>query len=391
MLLSKSQYVRGLQCYKSLWLYKNRKDLRKAPENKRATLFQIGSDVGELARELFPNGTEIEFNANDFSGMIKKTKQLIEKDTETIYEATFNENDIFVMVDILVRNGNGWNIYEVKSTTKIKEYHIDDISIQWYALKDRFNLEKAYIIHINNKYLRKGELKIRALFHMEDVTQQVQDKLEEIPLKLKEMQDILKQSNEPNIDIGPHCFDPFECEFYEYCWRDIPKKHSIFELINARKKKWELYKEDILYIIDIPDDKLTESQKIQKNTLKSSIPHIDKKIIKEFIDKVSYPISFLDFETFMEVIPRFDNQKPYQQIPFQYSLHILYQNGDLDHKEFLADENSDPRPEFIKKLLKDIPKDGTIVAYNISFEVSRIKELAEFDTSNKNELLALTK
>ena len=124
MTLSKSQYIRGLQCHKSLWLYKNKPELRDTPDKEQESLFNTGHSVGELAKELFPNGVEIEFDANNFNGMIAKTKKLIENGTEVIYEATFNENGIFAMADILVKNGDMWDMYEVKGIYKCKDYHI---------------------------------------------------------------------------------------------------------------------------------------------------------------------------------------------------------------------------------------------------------------------------
>ena len=150
MTLSKSQYIRGLQCHKSLWLYKNRQDLRDIPDNQTESSFNTGYDVGELAKELFPHGVEIEFDSNNFNGMIEKTKELIANGTEVIYEATFKEDGIFAMADILVKNGNAWDIYEVKASTYTKDYHINDTSIQWYALTKAINLNSVYVVHINN-------------------------------------------------------------------------------------------------------------------------------------------------------------------------------------------------------------------------------------------------
>jgi len=163
MTLSKSQYIRGLQCYKSLWLYKNRPELRDAPDAQSESAFNKGYQVGDLAKELFPNGIEIEFDSSNFNGMIEKTKELISNGTEVIYEATFKEDGIFAMADILVKNGNAWDIYEVKASTYTKEYHINDTSIQWYALSKSINLNRAYVVHINNQYIRDGELNIQEL------------------------------------------------------------------------------------------------------------------------------------------------------------------------------------------------------------------------------------
>ena len=390
MLLSKSQYLRGLQCLKSLWLYKSRSELRAKPDTLQEALFERGYEVGDLAKELFAGGIEVEFDPNNFNNMIQKTKELIANGVQIIYEATFKERKIFAMADILVRDGDGWNMYEVKSSTKVKEYHFDDAAIQWYALSTAIKLHKAYIIHINNQYERHGELEIHKLFAIKDITDEVLQRQKDIPNNLSIMQQTL-QSDEPNIDIGLHCFDPFECDFLEYCWKDVPK-FSVFRLYRMNgTKKFELYYQGVVSYEDIDSSNiaLTRAQKLQIDTFLHQRVHIDKEKIDNFLKKIQYPISFLDFETFQEAIPRFYGQRPYQQIPFQYSLHILYEDGTLVHKEFLADENVDPRPELAKRLLQDIAPRGTIVAFNKSFEIRVIKELASYLTQYQKQLLSL--
>ncbi len=199
------------------------------------------------------------------------------------------------------------------------------------------------------------------------------------------------QGDMPDIDIGAHCSDPFSCDFWSYCWQDVPNL-SVFDLYRMRgSKKFELYHKGIISYDDIITNNiaLNDVQKLQIDAYKSGEVTIDKRIIKEFLEKIEYPINFFDFETFHNAIPRFDNQRPYQQIPFQYSLHILHQDGTLEHKEFLGDESSDPRPALIKQMLDDITSTGNIVAYNQSFEIGRIKDLAAFAPKYEKELLAL--
>jgi len=389
MTLSKSQYIRGLQCHKSLWLYKNKPDLRDAPDEGQQSLFNTGHNVGELAKDLFQNGVEIEFDVSNFNGMITKTKKLIENGTEVIYEATFNENGIFAMSDILVKNGDKWDIYEVKASTSVKEYHLNDVSIQWYALSNTIELNRAYIVHINNQYVRDGMLEIDKLFNVEDVTDIVQQRQEFIVPTLDDMEQMLR-GYVPEIDIGVHCSDPYDCDYRGDCWKHIPDP-SIFNLYSMHKtQKFEMYNQGIIDYDDIPEDfSLDAVQTLQVNTSKTQTPYIDKKIIKDFLNTIEYPINFFDFETFQNAIPRFDGQRPYMQIPFQYSLHILYEDGMLEHKEFLGDENSDPRDALIEQMLQDITPTGSIVAYNQSFEKGRIKELAMFSEMGHNYLLAL--
>lgn len=389
MTLSKSQYIRGLQCHKSLWLYKNKPELRHTPDEEQEALFNIGHSVGELAKELFPNGEMVEFDVNNFNGMICKTKMLIENGVNVIYEATFNENGIFAMADILVKNGDMWDMYEVKASTSVKEYHLNDASIQWYALSNTINLNQAYIVHINNKYVRNGALEIDNLFSIVDITDIVKDRQDTIDPNLVAIKNMLSEDM-PDIDIGIQCNDPYDCDFRSYCWEHVPSP-SVFNLywMNG-SKKFEMYYKGITTYKDITIDiELNATQRLQVQTAQTQEPYIDKKVIKDFLDTIVYPINFFDFETFQNAVPRFNYQRPYMQIPFQYSLHILHEDGTLEHKEFLGDENSDPRKELIEQMLKDITPIGSIVAYNQSFEISRIKELALFDENRSKELLSL--
>lgn len=389
MNLSKSQYIRGLQCHKSLWLYKNNQDLRDVPDSQSESKFNIGYQVGDLAKELFPNGTEIEYDSNNFNGMITKTKKLIVNGTDVIYEAAFKEDGIFVMADILVKNGNAWDIYEVKASTEVKEQHLNDISLQWHTLSKSINLHRAYVIHINNKYVRSGKLNIKELFTAEDVTDIVLEKQDEITLQLHEMEDMLEDAM-PDIDIGKHCSNPYACDFSTHCWKHIPKENSVFDISYAMGKQWKLYYQGVLSLNDVPADfHLGKNAALQIQHHKSQDIKIDKPKIKEFLDTIEYPINFFDFETFQNSIPRFNNQRPYAQMPFQYSLHILHENGTLEHKEFLGDENSDPRVALSEQMLKDITPTGSIIAFNQSFEITQIKNLALVYTDIREELLAL--
>ena len=389
-MLSKSQYIRGLQCHKSLWLYKHKPELRDKSDTEEESLFSAGNQVGDLAKRLFPNGVEIKFNSNDFDSMILKTEELIENNTEVIYEASFKENGIFAMADILVKNGDAWDMYEVKGSTSIKEYHLDDAAIQWFSLSNAVKLNRAYIIHINNSYVRDGKLNLKELFTIEDVTDRVLNRQDDIPLHLSQMNRIL-QDNIPDIDIGTHCSDPHSCDFWSHCWKHIPKP-SVFNLYRMNgTKKFELYYKDIVSYNDLTthDVSLNQMQKLQVETYQNDTVTINKPIIKEFLDTIKYPINFFDFETFQNAIPRFNNQRPYAQIPFQYSLHILHEDGTLEHKEFLGNENEDPRLALIKQMLDEITPTGSIVAYNQSFEIGRIKDLAAFAPQYSKELLAL--
>jgi len=388
MTLSKSQYIRGLQCHKSLWLYKNKPELRDAHDTAQESLFNTGHTVGELSKELIPHGEAILFDASDFKGMIRKTQELIAHGTEVIYEATFNEGGIFAMVDILVKNADAWDMYEVKASTEVKEVHLDDVAVQWHALSQSITLNRAYVIHIDNSYVRHGELDVEALFSIADVTEHTLEKQADVHVQIEEMQQML-EGEMPNIDIGKHCDSPYACDFKGHCWKHIPTP-SVFNISYAMGKQWTLYEQGIITIEEIPKDfHFGFNATLQIKHHKSQEIKIEKSKIKEFLDTITYPINFFDFETFQNAIPRFDNQRPYAQMPFQYSLHILHEDGTLEHKEFLGDENSDPRLPLAKQMLKDISPTGSIVAYSQGFEKGKIRDLAALHEKLSDDLLAL--
>lgn len=376
-MLSKSQYIRGLQCHKSLWLYKNRPELIQKPTTQEASLFATGNTVGDLACQLFPNGVEVKFNSKDFEGMIQQTKALINQGVEVIYEATFKERGVFAMADILVKNGSKWDVYEVKASTTVKESHRDDATVQCYALSNVLDLNRIAIVHINNQYERQGALDVNELFTIQDVTESVLERLAEVPQRLKAMEQMIKRP-ELIVDIGPHCSTPYDCDFRKQCWQDIPNP-SVFNLYRmSSAKKFELYQSGVLSYEQIPPtQKLSKVQKIQVDAALSGDILINRPIINDFLKTVEYPIHFFDFETFQNAIPRFNGQKPYAQMPFQYSLHILHQDGRLEHAEFLGDEHTDPREQLAKQMIKAFLPTGSIVAYNQSFEKRVIKELAQ--------------
>jgi hypothetical protein len=388
-MLSKSQYVRGLQCHKSLWLYKHRPDLRAQSDAQNESLFDTGYTVGALAQKLFPGGMEIEYTPDDFSGMAHRTKALIDSGVVVIYEATFRERGIYAMADILVRTPAGWEMYEVKASTGVKPYHLDDAAIQWYALSNALPLNKAYIVHVNNQYIRQGDLDVHSLFSMEEITEAVLARQEAIPATLEAFSRMLKDG-EPLIDIGPHCSDPHNCDFEGYCWSHVPER-SVFNLYRmSGARKFELYRQGKIEYGDLESGiELNETQALQISTALSREIHIDTPIIRGFLEKLEYPLNFFDFETFQEAIPRFHGQRPYMQMPFQYSLHIVSEDQEVTHKEYLGDEEIDPREDLIRNMLKNITPSGSIVAFNMSFEKSRISELANAFPEYLDRLMAL--
>ena len=393
MTLSKSLYIRGLQCEKSLWLKKKKPEVLQAPDDGAQAIFDTGTSVGELACELFGGGERIEYTG-DFGSQMAKTKELIEHGAKVIYEATFCFDGILVMVDILCIGKDGLIINEVKSSTSVKDVYIDDASIQYYVISSLgYKVSAINIIHIDNSYVRGEKLELEKFFHTEDVTEQVKQKQADIPQILSKFDEILSKDVEPDIDIGPHCSNPYACDAWEYCWRGqrgIPE-YSIFDISGLRsKKKFELYKSGVVKFEDIKElDKFNVSQQIQIRSELSGEQIIDKEAIKEFLETLSYPLYHLDFETFQQAVPEFVGLSPYEQIPFQFSIHKDDGKGNLEHFEFLAEVGADPRYELAINLIKFIPQDACVLAYNMSFEKRVIRRLAEIYPQISNDLMAI--
>ena len=380
--LSKSLYTRGIQCQKSLWLKKYSAEVLSPPDATALARFETGNIVGDLACALFPNGREIPYMEKNFAGMAELTRGWMDEDLEYIYEATFIHEGIVVMVDVLRVTPDGVEIYEVKSSSEVKDIYLHDVSIQRYVIESLgHTVTNCYVVHINTSYVRGDELDLGALFTVADVTEAVDTLMVGVPTKLTEFETYLSdRDNEPAIEIGKHCKTPYECDAMHYCWkvqRSIPD-YSVFNIFRGGGgNQLELYNQGIVRIEEIPDSyKMTAIQQQKVDNWKAKRSYIDRDAITEFLSTLTYPIYHLDFETFQQAVPQWSGISPYQQIPFQYSLHIEHANGELEHREFLAPAGADPRYALAQQLIHDIPDNVTVLSYNMSFEKGVIEKLA---------------
>jgi hypothetical protein len=392
-ILSKSTFIKGLQCNKALYYHKHRKDLRDKLSAAQETIFAQGTSVGELACELFPGGVDCTPESYfDFQKAVIRTQEEIEKGTKIIYEAAFQYNGVLAALDILVQHEDGWRAYEVKSSTKVSETYELDASIQYYCITNSgIDLKDISIVHINNQYVKKGPIDVHELFTIESVLERVQNHLAKIPNQVTHLKKVLEQKEEPQIDIGPHCSSPYQCDFAGHCWKHIPD-YSAFNIARLRAdKKFDLYEKNAISFQDIPDNfPLNENQWMQVNSELNNETYIDEEAIQRFVNGLNYPIYHLDFETFGSAVPVFDGSRPYQQLVFQYSLHVEHKDVKLDHKEYLADVNGeDPRVKFIEQLVKDCGDSGDVLVYNIGFERGKLFDLIEFSPKHRTPILKI--
>ena len=371
------------QCAKQLWLDINYPELQTEDPSREDRMI-TGNEVGDLAMGLFGDFTEVtvlkEDGRPDISAMIEKTQACIADGVENICEASFSFEGLYCAVDILRKENGGYAIYEVKSSTHEQEIYGADIAYQKYVLEHcGITVTGTYLVCINSDYVRGEELDIRQLFGIVDMTPWVELETPLITSRLKLAEKTLASKDEPACDIGEHCTNPYDCACWEYCSRHLPKP-SVFDLYRmSAKKKFEYYRKGMVSYQDmLAAPKLNEKQLRQiQFELNDCGNHIDKGGIQTFLNTLSYPIYFLDFETMQQVIPEFPGTKPYQQIPFQYSLHYIEElGGELKHKEFLAESGADPRRAIAESLCRDIPWNVCVTAYNKGFECGRLKELA---------------
>ena len=375
--ISKSSFMRGLQCLKALWLHKHRPELMPQQSASLDARSDEGAVVGRLARGLFPGGCEIPMGDRDSDKLLELTGKRIKAGDAPIYEAAISAAGVFVRVDILVPTKKGWEIYEVKSSTKIKPHQYRDAAVQYYALKEAcLKISGVFIVHINSAYVRQGALDIRRLFTVAEVSSQAINLQGEVSGRLKKMRENL-QGEEPDIAIGLQCDSPHECDFRGYCWRHVPENSVLDITGRGKKERFELYKEGIAAMTDLSGDfGLNPEQKIQVEGVKTGKSVMDKAALSRFLDALWYPLCFLDFETWAPAVPPFDNTKPYGHIPVQYSLHILDgEGGELRHYEYLADGRDDPRAQLTAQLVGQVPENSCVLAYNKSFEINVLKAL----------------
>ncbi len=360
-LLTKSKFLNGLQCHKLLWTRCNAPQDIPAPSEHLQTIFDTGHRVGELAISRYPDGTRVQ--EDDFIKNLEQTRALLASKTpKPIYEAGIQAGRLYARADILdpsrTKPGH-WDVIEVKCSTGLKEVYIQDIAFQRYCYEQAgLRIDRCYLLHVNNTYVRQGNIDPQGFFTLLDVTAELNDFSKMIPAIVKEHLRTIDLPASPNVAIREYCTNPYECPMKPICWAFLPEA-NVTQFYNARsKKKFELIDQGFVRIKDVPEDvDLTHNQQIQRACAISGGEHINK---PEF-----------------SPIPRFDGIRPYQQIPFQFSVHIKRTpTSTLEHVSFLHKSADDPRRAFIESLSAYIKDKGDIIAYNFNFEKSRLKELA---------------
>jgi len=388
-MLSKSRFLAGLQCHLKLWYQCFERELIPEVPPSQQAIFDAGHEVGELATQLYPGGILIDEPYYQHKQAVQSTlKAMQDPDVNAIYEAAFIYDGVRIRADILERLGDGsWNLVEVKSSTSVKDVYYPDVAVQYYVLEGcGLKIDRAGILHINNQYVYDGlNLNLESLFSFGDLTDQTISMQPEIPGQLEELKVMLAEDGAPEIRPSRHCHKPYDCEFWGHCTKDMPK-FWVYDISGIGQNKLdELAGMGIQAIGDIPTSfPLSQIQDRIRASVTNQQEFISDQLKAELND-VEYPVHFLDFETIGPAIPRYADARPYQTIPFQWSDHILYEDGNLDHREYLCNEDKDPREEFTQTLLDVLGTEGSIVIYT-SYETGVLNSLIEHFPQYADEL-----
>lgn len=385
-LISKSRYLQGIQCPKLLWHDCNAPTLIPQPDAQQQAMFEQGREVGNLAKKLFPDGIEVGHGIADMEQAVLRTEQALEL-RHPLFEATFASERAFARPDILNPAGSDrWDVYEVKSSTSLKDIYLHDLALQVRVLRDSgIDLRRYFLVYINREFIRHGEIDPQGLFIRDDVTDRVDALLPTVEDNLERMHDIMRLDESPAVQIGKHCNSPFGCPLQDGCWSHLPD-HHVLTLPRIGAKGFKLLDQGISGIRHIPDSfKLTPTQKIQRQVVTSGLPHIDATAIATFLKRLRFPLSYVDFESFSTAIPMFDGASPFEQIPFQFSLHTQHTpDSGPEHRMFLADGSGDPRREFMERLRWAMNDEGSVVVFNAAFEKGVLTRCAELFPEHKS-------
>jgi len=385
--LSKSKIIAHRQCPKRLWLQINRPELTQISAATQVR-FDEGNKVGDIARKNYPGGVFIE--TLNRQAAIKLTKEALAKH-QMIFEGAFFEEDVMIRADLLFPEDDGYRIVEVKSSTGVKSYHVDDVTVQsWVMAKAGYKPTSMALAYINNQFVYKGDGNYVGLFSEADLSNQVEPNIPQVQSWVDAAKKTLASPVEPEVVPGEQCTDPFTCDFIDYCSPpEVGVEYPVEILPYGKAIAAELRGEGYKDLRDVPAERLNNPKhlKVHSATLTGQ-PILEPEAIKE-IQALAYPRYYLDFETIGFAVPIWAGTRPYMQLPFQWSCHIEHADGSITHKEFLDLSGNDPREMFAKTLIEAVSKSGPIVVYNAGFEGARIKELAAEYPQLSSELLAI--
>jgi predicted RecB family nuclease len=400
--LSKSRFTSGLQCHKKLWWEVHDRDaVELQPDKVLLDLWDQGRDVGKAARTRYPGGVLIDLPHKAYAERIAATKEALAKGAPAVFEASFSADGIFVAIDVLEKQGSGYRLTEVKASNSQKPEHIPDVAVQArVAAASGVQINAADVLHLNKEFRHPGT---GDLFTRTEVTEQVVAILPQVQPEIDRQREMLGGPL-PDVPIGGHCFEPYECPFMARCWPD--GIDHIGKLAGVGPVKAAAYlARGITSIKELPPtEKLNFTQKRQLKAMAENRLIVEPTLAAEIAPFVS-PLSrrergpggedpdggrvgFLDFETIIRAIPVWLGMAPWQQAAAQFSYHERQEGGTYTHSAFLAEGPQDARPKLAAAMVKATAKADRVVTYT-GFEKTRIRDLQRAVPDLTKELEAL--
>jgi hypothetical protein len=384
--LSKSKIIAYRQCPKRLWLEIHKPELRD--DSASEMVFAIGNQVGDIARKIYDpenTGITIDIGALGHAEALAQSAVLLAGDGKfPIFEAGLTIPGALAYADVMLPDHSEgtlrWKMIEVKASASVKGYQRDDVAVQSYlAAQAGILLSSASVAHIDNRFIYQGDGDYRGLLREEDLTAEAISRHDEVAAWIAGAHHIAAQTEEPEIATGPQCSAPFTCSFCDYCnrdkvWPEYPIS-SFPNLMGSRRAAVEAEESDDLR--EIPDELLTAMQLRVKQACVSGETYFDAEGAASDLASHGFPAYFLDFETAMFAVPIWKGTRPFQKIPFQFSLHILNGVGSLQHHGFLDLSGGDPSRTCAQSLVDLCGEQGPVFAYNAGFEKMVMRNLAE--------------
>ena len=395
--LSKSKIIAYRQCPKRLWLELYKPELRD--DSASELVFQIGHQVGEIAQRIYDpenTGIVIDIQALGHSEALAQSAVLLAEGKSKVFEAGLTVDGALAYADVMLPDHSDgtlrWKMIEVKSSTSVKDYHRDDIAVQAYiATAAGISLSSISLAHIDNSFVYQSDGDYQGLLTENDLTTEALSRSEEVKEWIAGAQAVAALAEEPDVPTGPHCNTPFTCGFCDHCNRDIIQPEyplSSLPRLHAKKRQ-EIEDAGHEDLREVPDEFLGAIQNRVKQCSITGETYFDAAGAAADLAPHGFPAYFLDFETTMFAVPIWKGTRPYQQIPFQFSLHILSENGDIQHHGFLDLSGVNPSYACAKALVELCGKQGPVFAYNAAFEKRVMHELGAMFPDYAAELKAI--
>ena len=385
--LSKSRLMSFRQCPRRLWLEKHRPDLAAEPPGQQAR-FDTGHEVGEVARRLYDNGRGVMIDYDDgLAAAMRSTREALEASPDApVFEATFERDGLLVRADVLQRSRGSARLVEVKASTSVKPEHVVDCAIQsWVLGATPAAPDEVALAIVDNRFIYRGDGQYEGLLVEQDLTADVQPLLEQVPAWVRTARRILA-GDEPAATIGTRCWTPYECPFRGHCWK--PVEHSIADLPGIGSRLDQLLAEGHYDLRELPEPLAsTPDQRRVWRAVRRGTPELSLAARHEFRG-LRHPRYYLDFETIGLAVPRWPGTRPYQQVPFQWSLHVEDAGGGLVHREFLDLSGEFPARAAAEALLAATRETGPGFMYT-PFEKTVLRGMMESCPDLRSRLEAL--